>query len=632
MVIRLIKDYDSTKDSLYLAQQRDDLESIENGLNGLSNSIANHKSAVTAHTSSQVAHGGGLTVYEEIEIAKARLRNIILEADGTNIKETLDARVDKRGKVYPSLRDHLIANETDLENLDSIIQKEMTFDFTTVPPVYHTNLNLADKTVLQCFVIDELTGDIYATQVASGNKDKSESFTITRMNQNGVMLDSMTLIHGGHGTTIGLERENGKIYIWSNYDVVDSNGNTVGNDLVRFPYTAGATLNGGSGGIKRYNKFNDYYTIPVIDRENGFIAFRVKLNDGNSLVELRKLTDVKSGVNKVLGKVIIPSDLHYLQGFTIDGYDLYWYTGDTNNNTYPCEITQFSFKDGSLKKRISCDFGYGPDGKYEDGFREPESIFLYKDPKTGKKSLFAGVVTGAVGKRLAKVYAYHSKENAAKFGIDLAQGYQGYKLTQNSGYAKRLPEGLKALKEFRQVGYYYMTTPETKTLSDHPDSGDAGWWFNIAPADRVGSVIQTLTRNSTARPLKILTRVVTSEGKEGEWSEISASGKLPWANLPLKNGAKNPDSNNRLQFAVQGGFLYVRGRVTIPKKDGVDFATLPVSARPKKNAFKGCPVGGTTGDRKIVFRSNGNISALGLIANNAGNVTYTYIDEIIKLN
>lgn len=632
MVIRLIKDYDSTKDSLYLAQQRDDLESIENGLNGLSNSIANHKSAVTAHTSSQVAHGSGLTVYEEIEIAKARLRNIVLEADGTNIKETIDARVDKRGKIYPSLRDHLVANETDLENLDSMIQKEMSFDFTTVPPVYHTNLNLADKTVLQCFVIDELTGDIYATQVASGNQDKSESFTITRMNQNGVMLDSMTLIHGGHGTTIGLERENGKMYIWSNYDVVDSNGNTVGNDLVRFPYTAGATLNGGSGGIKRYNKFNDYYTIPVIDRENGFIAFRVKLNDGNSLVELRKLTDVKSGVNKVLGKVTIPSDLHYLQGFTIDGYDLYWYTGDTNNNTYPCEITQFSFKDGSLKKRISCDFGYGPDGKYEDDFREPESIFLYKDPMTGKKSLFAGVVTGAVGKRLAKVYAYHSKENAAKFGIDLAQGYQGYKLTQNSGYAKRLPEGLKALKEFRQVGYYYMTTPETKTLSDHPDSGDAGWWLNIAPADRVGSVIQTLTRNSTARPLKILTRVVTSEGKEGEWSEISASGKLPWENLPLKNGAKNPDSNNRLQFAVQGGFLYVRGRVTIPKKDGVDFATLPVSARPKKNAFKGCPVGGTTGDRKIVFRSNGNISALGLIANNAGNVTYTYIDEIIKLN
>lgn len=145
----------------------------------------------------------------------------------------------------------------------------MSFGFTIVPPVYHSNLNLVDKTVQQCFVIDEITGDIYATQVVSGNRDKSESIIITRMNQNGVMLDSMTRIHGGHATTIGLERKNGKMYIWSNYNVADSNGNTVGNDFVRFAYTAGATPNGCSGGIKHYNKFNDYYSIPVIDRENG---------------------------------------------------------------------------------------------------------------------------------------------------------------------------------------------------------------------------------------------------------------------------------------------------------------------------------------------------------------------------
>ncbi|WP_346765729.1 hypothetical protein [Bacillus sp. (in: firmicutes)] len=60
----------------------------------------------------------------------------------------------------------------------------------------------------------ELTGDIYATLVASGNRDKSESIIITRMNQNGVMLDSITRIQGSHATTIGLERKNGKIYIY----------------------------------------------------------------------------------------------------------------------------------------------------------------------------------------------------------------------------------------------------------------------------------------------------------------------------------------------------------------------------------------------------------------------------------
>ncbi|AOS66800.1 hypothetical protein CJZ71_15770 [Bacillus subtilis] len=116
MVIRLIKDYDSTKDSLYLAQQRDDLESIENELNGLSNSISKHKSAVTAHTSSQIAHGGGLTVYEEIEIAKARIRNLILNADGTNIKEVVDARVDDDGFVYPVLKERLDADKGEIKN------------------------------------------------------------------------------------------------------------------------------------------------------------------------------------------------------------------------------------------------------------------------------------------------------------------------------------------------------------------------------------------------------------------------------------------------------------------------------------------------------------------------------------
>ncbi|MEC1648716.1 teichoic acid biosynthesis protein, partial [Bacillus halotolerans] len=103
MVIRLIKDYDSTKDSLYLAQQRDDLESIENELNGLSNSIANHKSAVTAHTSNQIAHSSGLTVSQEIEIGKARFRNLVLNADGTNVKEVVDARVSRDGTIYPTL-------------------------------------------------------------------------------------------------------------------------------------------------------------------------------------------------------------------------------------------------------------------------------------------------------------------------------------------------------------------------------------------------------------------------------------------------------------------------------------------------------------------------------------------------
>lgn len=333
----------------------------------------------------------------------------------------------------------------------------------------------------------------------------------------------------------------------------------------------------------------------------------------------------------MLGKVIIPSDLYYLQGFTIDGYDLYWYTGDTNSVNHSSELALFSFRDGKLKKRITCDFGRAFNGKYEDNFREPESIFLYTDRKSGKKSLFAGVVTGGLGKRIVKMYAYHSKENASKFGIDLSSDRQGYALSKNNGEAKRLPEGLKSLREFRYPGMYYMKTSETKVLEDHPDKGNAGWWLINEPSDPVGTVTQTLKRNSTVRPTKILTRVVTGVEVAGEWVEIATGGKLPWANLPLKNGGKNPDSNNRLQFAVQGGYLHIRGRVTIPKKDGVIFATLPKDARPSKNVYTGCQVAGTTGVRKIAFQKNGNVRAYGLMANNTKNVTFTYMDVVIKL-
>ncbi|QXJ47116.1 teichoic acid biosynthesis protein [Bacillus altitudinis] len=620
-MVRLKKDYDTTRNSVYESQLRGDMKTIENALNKNASELKSHKNSENAHMSSQIKHGL-YDVGSQLDTIQSRIGNLVLNHDGNDVKEVVDSRVDHRGIIYPTLHDRLANRDV----LIDILEKEMMFDYTTVSPVYHTHLNLKDPTVLQCFVIDEKKGDIYATQVSSG----TSGYTITRMNKNGVMLDSMNVHQGGHGTSFGLERENGKIYIWSNYNIVDSNNVVIGHELVRFPYKAGATIKRDSASIERYNKFNDKYTIPVIDQKNGLIAFRTKIKK-DSVVELRDLRQLKKGINKVLGKVTIPSDLYYLQGFTIDGYDLYWYTGDTNSVNHPSELALFSFKDGLIKKRITCDFGRGYDGHYEDDFREPEGIFLYKDPKTGKKSLFAGVVTGGLGKRQAKVYAYHSRENAGKFANDLSSDRQGYNLTQNNGSAKRLPEGLKSLKVFRQPGFYYMLTTETKRFSDHPDSGNAGWWLNIAPGDRSGTVIQTLIRNSTARTIKVFTRVLTNAGTAGEWVEIATGGKLPWANLPLKNGGKNPDSNNRLQFAVQGGYLHIRGRVTIPKKDGVIFATLPKGARPSKNFYTGCQVAGTTGVRKISIQKNGNVRAYGLMANNTKNVTFTYVDAVIKL-
>ncbi|MCY8546808.1 teichoic acid biosynthesis protein [Bacillus vallismortis] len=631
MTLYLDKRHGDTPNSNLFAQLDQNAEKTETEVNLLNNKLKYHENSLTAHKSSQIDHGG-LSLSTKIDTMEKRYNNLELKADGTNIKEMLDLRINREGKEFDSANLRVEAIEKSVSDIDAAVQKEYEFDYTTIPPVYHTSLGLADKTVLQCFVIDEETGDIYATQVGSGNSDQSQNYVITRMNQNGVMLDSMTVIHGGHGTTIGLERENGRMYIWSNYDVVDSNGNTVGNDLVRFPYTAGASINGGNGGIKRYNKFNDVYTIPVIDQKNGLIALRIRKENDDSIVQLRKLSELKNGIDNLLGEIAIPSDLHYLQGFTIDGYDLYWYTGDTNSASYPAELSLFSFKDGKLKKRTTCDFGRGEDGKYEGNFREPEAIFLYKDQKTGKKSLFAGVVTGTVGKRLAKVYAYHSKDNASKFANDLSQGFQGYALTKNNGKAKRLPDSLTYLKNYRNVGSFYMTTAESSNMKDHPNPGDAGWWLINEAADPSGAIVQTLKRYSTGRDIKLYTRVVNGAGDAGDWVEVMTSQQLNWTNLSLKNGASNPDSGDKLQYAINGGIVFIRGRVAIPKTDGVVFAILPAGARPGKAWFGGCQVAGTTGERKIDVRANGEIVAWGFSVNNVDAVTYTYVNFSFPLS
>ncbi|MED2945293.1 peptidase G2 autoproteolytic cleavage domain-containing protein [Bacillus swezeyi] len=105
-MVRLIKDYDHTRNSRHQAQLRSDMQSIENGLNDQEIKLHSHKKAKTAHTSDQIDHGGfSLRTY--IDGLYNRFRNLILNADGTNVKEVVDARVDADGNIQPLLKERL---------------------------------------------------------------------------------------------------------------------------------------------------------------------------------------------------------------------------------------------------------------------------------------------------------------------------------------------------------------------------------------------------------------------------------------------------------------------------------------------------------------------------------------------
>lgn len=550
---------------------------------------------------------------EEIKKTNARVDNLILSS-GDSTPEVVDARGS-----HNILGNRLNAMQEEIETNAQYIETENAFDISNIEPHFFTNLNLYESSVLQCMVVDEVTGLIYASQVANDT-----DFTITRMSKSGSFMDHMKIPLGGHGSTFGLQNLNGNAYIWSNRHKVDGNGNVIGHELIRFRYVPNTTLTQ----YTTYNKFKDVYMTPIVDQHNKYIAFRFTPSDKVTYLELRRLTDVQNGVDNLLGRIDIPADLAYMQGASIDGYDLYWYSGDTNSVEYPNEITQYSFTDGQIKKRFTVDFGKGPNDKYEDNFREPESIFLYKDQKTGAKSLFAGVVTGGQGKRINKIYAYHQKENKGKFTNNVLEHAQLFPFS-NGTDAKGIPEDIRTLSKFDRPGHYYMTTAEALQFTDHPYPGDAGWFMNVSPKGPFGPFTQEFIRNSTGRVPKYGLRVVNKEGETSPMLEFTSNSELEWIDLPLKNGARNVGGSDSapLQFAINGGIIQLKGNVVLPTgPDEMIFATIPNGYAPARTMHYVVPVAGTTGYQRIHVRSEGELACFGAVMNTPASYSHTYVD------
>lgn len=404
--------------------------------------------------------------------------------------------------------------DTALSNLN----KNTNFDYSAVQPVFHSKLNPALATVMQGFIIDEDTLEMYVSQstgiVSTGH---SETYTISHLDKYGKLLDSMTVTRGGHGAIFGIEKQSNTVYIWSSFDQTDANGLTTGYSLTRFAYQAGTTINYSLPSITIYNKFNTAYTSVVTDQKNGRIAFSYTNSSGNLVVELRNISDVKSGINTILGTVTIPSNLISVKGFTIDDYNLYWRSGDANGTTYPDTITLFSFTDGSTTKTVSSyTFGHDTNGIYEGAFREPEGIYLYTDKLSGKKSLFVSVATGWSTLRISKIYALHQSGNGEMFANELMQSVQRFEMISNKGTPKQISKDITKLSDLKTSGLYYMSMADSTTYTDHPNPNVADWWLEVVANADGTHVLQKLTKNTiTQSNLVKYERIVQSSGDSG---------------------------------------------------------------------------------------------------------------------
>ncbi|MCM3668089.1 hypothetical protein M3181_03615 [Mesobacillus maritimus] len=274
------------------------------------------------------------------------------------------------------------------------------YDFTLSNANEFAELDITWPSVLQSFVIDEKNNHIYATQVISApGNGIAESFGITRMSIDGKRLDSMELEFAGHGTNIGLENRNGKIYIWASYDKTNGNGALLGDwKLVYFEYKPGERYNQNSPELIELTQFRGTYYIPTIDNKNRQIVLRHGM-----MAYLYNLDEVIVGKKNPIGTVNVPEDLSYFQGHSVDEGILYWYSGDTNRMNYPFMVTSFDFYTGERLYQREIYIGKGA----SLDFIEPEGIYIYTDPITKNKALMVGIVTGPVGGRINSVYTYN---------------------------------------------------------------------------------------------------------------------------------------------------------------------------------------------------------------------------------
>lgn len=431
----------------------------------------------------------------------------------------------------------------------------LLFDYTKVDPTFYTILQMASPTVLQAIVIDPLTDEIYASQSYSNPAGKAESYRISRMDRNGNLLDSMILEYGGHGTTFGIEHVNGAIRIWTNFCETDASGATTAYRVCRLPYRPNETVTINDPTLIKFATFGLGYVIPVCDEENNYVAYRYTTG-GVQRIERRKISEVKTGVDKVYGTIDIPAELDYMQGFCIDGDDMYWRTGDTNDATTLDYIVRFSFVDGKEKQRLRCKFGAGIDGTFEENFREPEGIFMYKDPISGRKSLLAGVVTGGTGRRICKVFGFHSIGNGEKFANKTGESIQRYPLTRSTGIAKGIDPTLTKMSDVRKPGTYYMNTAQSAAFTDHPMPNIAGWYLEVGAPDAAGNVFQTLRRNTpTTANLMIFER------------NVQAGGQTDWMRSFGTLAQVIPSSTKSLSLITTTGNYYMTSAIATAMTD-----------------------------------------------------------------
>lgn len=476
-----------------------------------------------AHTSLQIQHGARTSkdVFNDLQ---SQINRLVLAPRNNSANEIVQARVDILGNYFPTLKEHLINweertkidKEETINKLEKSKKEVLDAEFRFEPKKedfkFVTNLSPLEMQVMQYFHIDDETGIIYMTQVAPDG----DGYTLTRMGPNGKYLDQMTCKGAGHGTHVGVRREEDGLWFYSPQQ--DRNGIW---KLVKFPYTAGVVQTYGLNDMQDVymgGRYNVHISTVINEREN-LIMYRV-----NGLCEIRSLTDIDNHIDKVLYKITIPDNLivgtNIFQGVTFDDGILYWWSGSSKVGELNL-LTAFDLKTGKQLYQRAIDIG-GLDKKYAGNFAEPEGMQIYYDKESGKKGLLLGIVTGGLGNRTHQIFAIGQRGVFEK----LKAKAHPVMMTDTGGRVKPLPIEVKNnLSQIREPGNYYLTVGTVKAIDDFPlppQWRDASWFLIVDPPNASGDIRQTIYRNSYVRNIMTFERLISDQSYGGvsDWNYV----------------------------------------------------------------------------------------------------------------
>ncbi|WP_413486023.1 phage tail spike protein [Brochothrix thermosphacta] len=235
------------------------------------------------------------------------------------------------------------------------------------------------RRVAQYAQVDPKTNNIYWSMGYSGytaaENKVAESFTVTRTDMTGKILDRMFMKQLGHGSHFGLENIGGVLYVFYAYSVPNTNEAYCG----KFKYTANKTYTPTSADII---KFNTAVSRINLDAENGYYlmtyysssktvyrVFERKAFEKGDKKALHQFTASSVGISE--GQTYQSSCIDYPYVYTVFGGA----KGTVVNNDMP-QLRVIDARTGEQVHQLNFNFTAG-DIQADDEFHEPETTSIY---------------------------------------------------------------------------------------------------------------------------------------------------------------------------------------------------------------------------------------------------------------